>query len=194
MEFIKPGTHFDFVGKMKIAVGISAVLIIVSILTVVLHGGLNFGIDFAGGTVIQIKFSKAAPACSSQPTYIFQTTHKMHRQSCSFADTPKTEKPATHTKPQSSTWSMTATSSSARIPPDKANDRSSKTHRWRRKPESCTHQSGNITCCQSRCCLSASIMLPGAFGTWSGHLTFWNKDPKSTQSKSASRAIQAAAI
>ncbi|HOQ71839.1 MAG TPA: protein translocase subunit SecF, partial [Smithellaceae bacterium] len=62
MEFIKPGTHFDFVGKMKIAVGISAVLIIVSILTVVLHGGLNFGIDFAGGTVIQIKFSKAAPA------------------------------------------------------------------------------------------------------------------------------------
>lgn len=62
MEFIKPGTHFDFVGKMKIAVGISAVLIIVSILSVVLHGGLNFGIDFAGGTVIQIKFSKAAPA------------------------------------------------------------------------------------------------------------------------------------
>lgn len=62
MEFIKPGTHFDFVGKMKIAVGISAVLIIISILSVVLQGGLNFGIDFAGGTVIQIKFSKAAPA------------------------------------------------------------------------------------------------------------------------------------
>ena len=62
MEFIKPGTHFDFVGKMKIAVGLSAVLIIASILSVVLHGGLNFGIDFAGGTVIQIKFSKAAPA------------------------------------------------------------------------------------------------------------------------------------
>jgi len=62
MEFIKPGTHFDFVGKMKIAVGISAALIIISILSVVLHGGLNFGIDFAGGTIIQVKFSKAAPA------------------------------------------------------------------------------------------------------------------------------------
>lgn len=62
MEFIKPGTHFDFVGKMKIAVGLSAALIIISILSVILHGGLNFGIDFAGGTIIQAKFSKAAPA------------------------------------------------------------------------------------------------------------------------------------
>jgi len=62
MEFIKPGTHFDFVGKMKIAVGISVALIIISILSVVLHGGLNFGIDFAGGTIIQVKFTKTAPA------------------------------------------------------------------------------------------------------------------------------------
>ena len=27
MEFIKPGTHFDFVGKMKIAVGLSAAFV-----------------------------------------------------------------------------------------------------------------------------------------------------------------------
>ena len=69
MEFIKPGTHFEFVGKMKIAVGLSAALIIISILSVILHGGLNFGIDFAGGTIIQVKFSKAAPADAIRKTF-----------------------------------------------------------------------------------------------------------------------------
>jgi len=58
MEFIKSGTNFDFVGKIKFAVWISAALIIISILSVIFHGGLNFGIDFAGGTIIQVRFSK----------------------------------------------------------------------------------------------------------------------------------------
>ena len=62
MEFIKPGTKIDFVGIRKIAIGISVALIIISILSVILHRGLNFGIDFAGGTIIQIKISKAASA------------------------------------------------------------------------------------------------------------------------------------
>ncbi|OPY87961.1 MAG: preprotein translocase subunit SecF [Smithella sp. PtaU1.Bin162] len=69
MEFIKPGTHFDFVGKMKIAIGISVALIIISILSVVWHGGLNFGIDFAGGTIIQIKFTQPVPADSIRKTF-----------------------------------------------------------------------------------------------------------------------------
>jgi len=69
MEFIKPGTHFDFVGKMKIAIGISVALIIISILSVVWHGGLNFGIDFAGGTIIQIKFTSTVPADSIRKTF-----------------------------------------------------------------------------------------------------------------------------
>ncbi len=57
MEFIKPDIHFDFVGKMKMAFGISLAMIIISLASIVWHGGLNYGIDFAGGTLVQVKFN-----------------------------------------------------------------------------------------------------------------------------------------
>lgn len=58
MELIKPGTHLDFVGKMKTAFIASLAAIAISILSLVFHGGPNLGIDFAGGTLVQIQFSK----------------------------------------------------------------------------------------------------------------------------------------
>ncbi len=58
MELIKPGISIDFVGKMKYAAFFSAILIIIGIGSVIFHGGLNPGIDFAGGSIIQVKFSK----------------------------------------------------------------------------------------------------------------------------------------
>jgi len=69
MEIIKPGTNFDFVGKIKITTGISVALIIISILSVVMHKGLNLGIEFAGGTVIQIKFSQTAAPDDIRKTF-----------------------------------------------------------------------------------------------------------------------------
>jgi preprotein translocase subunit SecF len=56
MELIKPGTKIDFVGKLKGFMGISVILMAIC-LGVVFAKGFNLGIDFAGGTVVQVKFN-----------------------------------------------------------------------------------------------------------------------------------------
>lgn len=57
MEFIKPGTHFDFIGKRMIAFSFSGALILVTIILLSLHG-LNLGVDFSGGVSIQVKLDQ----------------------------------------------------------------------------------------------------------------------------------------
>ena len=58
MEFIKPGININIVGKMKVAAICSLIMLIVSILSLILHGGPRLGIDFAGGTLVQIQFQE----------------------------------------------------------------------------------------------------------------------------------------
>jgi len=57
MQFIKPDINIDFIGKWKIAVLISIAMILVTIASLILHKGPKYGIDFEGGTLIQVKFS-----------------------------------------------------------------------------------------------------------------------------------------
>jgi len=52
MEFIKPGTKIDFVGKRKWAYTISGTLILISIVALLVKGP-RYGVDFAGGAVIR---------------------------------------------------------------------------------------------------------------------------------------------
>ena len=56
MQFIKPDINIDFIGKRKIAFIVSSVMILISLASLILHGGPRYGIDFAGGTLIQVKF------------------------------------------------------------------------------------------------------------------------------------------
>ncbi len=58
MELIRPDTHYDFLGKKKYAFWISAVAIVISLGFLFFHGGLRYGVDFAGGLLIQTRFSK----------------------------------------------------------------------------------------------------------------------------------------
>jgi preprotein translocase subunit SecF len=58
MEFIKPGINIDFIGKRKIAYIVSGALILFTILLLVLRGGPNYGVDFAGGILVQVRFSQ----------------------------------------------------------------------------------------------------------------------------------------
>ena len=60
MQFIKPDINVNFLGKRKVAFYISLAMILVSFASVSIHKGLRYGVDFAGGTLIQVKFS--APA------------------------------------------------------------------------------------------------------------------------------------
>ena len=58
MEIIKSNVKIDFLSKAKIFFMISAILCAASIL-MIMTKGFNYGIDFAGGTIIQAKFEKA---------------------------------------------------------------------------------------------------------------------------------------
>ena len=62
-DIIPHGTKFDFVGKRHIAVVLSIVvnLAVIAWAIPAIHG-LNFGVDFAGGTEMEVRFGKAVDA------------------------------------------------------------------------------------------------------------------------------------
>ena len=57
MELIKPGTKFPFTRYRKVAFVISTVVNLAVLLALFIKGP-NLGVDFAGGTMVQIKFSQ----------------------------------------------------------------------------------------------------------------------------------------
>ncbi|NVL90926.1 MAG: protein translocase subunit SecF [Desulfobacterales bacterium] len=58
MQFIKPDINIDFIGKRKIAFAVSLILITISIISLVIKGGPKYGIDFAGGALVQVRLSE----------------------------------------------------------------------------------------------------------------------------------------
>src|SRR5207302_1899592 len=60
-ELIPPHLGIDFVGLRFRMLIVSWTLILIGLVSIYLHGGLNYGIDFAGGTMVHVKFAAPTP-------------------------------------------------------------------------------------------------------------------------------------
>jgi preprotein translocase subunit SecF len=60
MEFFKYTRTFNFMGKSKLAM-IFSVLMLLASYTILATKGLNYGVDFAGGTIVQVQYTTDAP-------------------------------------------------------------------------------------------------------------------------------------
>lgn len=61
MEFLV-GTKFNFLGHRRAAFILSAVLILMSVVSLAIQGGPKLGIDFKGGVLIQVRFQEPVEA------------------------------------------------------------------------------------------------------------------------------------
>lgn len=58
-ELIPPETRIDFVRLAPVMIAVSIVAILIGFASIWLRGGLNYGIDFSGGTMVEVRFPKA---------------------------------------------------------------------------------------------------------------------------------------
>ena len=61
-SFVGRGTHVDFLGLRKYALACSAILILATFIFVGIRGKECLGIDFTGGTQVELSFKEAVPA------------------------------------------------------------------------------------------------------------------------------------
>jgi preprotein translocase SecF subunit len=61
IELVPPGTRIDFIGRRRIAYAISGGLLLAGVVAIAVQG-MRWGIDFAGGTEVAVRFDAEAKA------------------------------------------------------------------------------------------------------------------------------------
>jgi preprotein translocase subunit SecF len=59
LRIIKHETNVNFIGRRRLAYLISGLLILVGVISLISQGGPRYGIDFAGGAIVQLKFDRS---------------------------------------------------------------------------------------------------------------------------------------
>jgi preprotein translocase subunit SecF len=72
MQWIKPGTNIDFMGKTKLAVVASSLAVVISALGILVWPGPRLGVDFAGGAALQIKMKQGVTGADIQRALLEQ--------------------------------------------------------------------------------------------------------------------------
>ena len=60
MEFFR-GVNIDWMGKAKYFVALSLTLLVIGAISIIHQGGLRYGIDFRGGTLVYVRFASTPP-------------------------------------------------------------------------------------------------------------------------------------
>jgi preprotein translocase subunit SecF len=63
MEFFRKETHVDFIGRRRVPIALS-VLLLVGTMFLLFTRGLNFGLDFTGGTLIELSYQEPVVVAS----------------------------------------------------------------------------------------------------------------------------------
>lgn len=59
MEFFRQATRIDFMGRRRIAALVSTILVVIALLSLAVRG-LEFAVDFTGGTLLELEFAETA--------------------------------------------------------------------------------------------------------------------------------------
>jgi len=58
IQLFKNTTNIDFIGFRRYAYVVTFIVLAIGILAIIMNRGLNYGVDFAGGVMVQIEFSQ----------------------------------------------------------------------------------------------------------------------------------------